>query len=155
MSRRKKGNLWVVAVVLAAAITAAGNTGLVKKVLSGDLVQFGDTFVTRLTGISAPQLNEPLGREIFEFTKKELEGKTVVLITWTTDNTAAGIVYDEKGHPRVQIFYGKGFALSFNEVMLKKGYARVDTKYLPGDLKHYLDLEKEARKSGLGIWKAQ
>jgi len=153
MSKRARNGLWLAAIVLVAAMTAAANTGLVKKVLGGDLVQFGETFVTRLTGIRAPGPDEPLGREIFDFTKRELEGKTVVLITWTLDNTAAGIVYDEEGRPRVQIFYGNGFATSFNEVMLKKGYARVDSKYLPGDLKHYLDLEKEAREKGLGIWK--
>jgi endonuclease YncB( thermonuclease family) len=145
----------VAVTLLSVAAAAAGNTGLVKKVLSGDLVQLGDTFVARLTGIKAPQQNEPLGREIFDFTKRELEGQTVVLITWTTDNTAGGIVYDEEGRPMVQIFYGKGFATSFNEVMLKKGYARVDPKYLPADLKHYLDLEKEAKEKGLGIWKAR
>jgi hypothetical protein len=77
----------------------------------------------------------------------------VKLFTWTTDNTAGGIVHDDKGYPLVQIFYGKGAAVSFNEVMLKKGYARVDLKYLPDDLKHYIDLEKEAREKGLGIWK--
>jgi len=35
---------------------------------------------------------------------------------------------------------------------LQKGYARVEEEYLPEDLKHYLDLEKEAREKGLGIW---
>jgi endonuclease YncB( thermonuclease family) len=155
MPKRIRNGFLLAAVVLAAAITAAANTGLVKKVLGGDLVQFGETFVTRLTGIRAPGPDEPLGREVYEFTKKELEGKTVVLMTWTTDNTAAGIVYDEEGRPMVQIFYGKGFATSFNEVMLKKGYARVDPKYLPADLKHYLDLEREAKEKGLGIWKAR
>jgi endonuclease YncB( thermonuclease family) len=141
--------------MLAAAIFAAANIVLVKKVLSGDLVQIGDTFLARLTGIRAPERNEPLGFEIHDFTKKELEGQTVKLVTWTTDNTAAGIVYDEHGYARVQIFYGKGAAVSFNEVMLKKGYARVDPRYLPDDLKHYYDLEKEAREKGLGIWKVR
>jgi len=155
MSKRMRNGLLLTAIVLAAVMTAAANTGLVKKVLGGDLVQFGKTFVARLTGIRAPGPDEPLGREVYDFTKKELEGKTVVLITWTTDNTAAGIVYDEDGRPRVQIFYGNGFAMSFNEVMLKKGYARVDPKYLPADLKHYLDLEREAKEKGLGIWKAR
>jgi endonuclease YncB( thermonuclease family) len=155
MSKRMRNGLLLAAIVFAAAIAAAGNTGLVKKVLSGDLVQFGDRFVARLTGIRAPERNEPLGYEIYDFTKKELEGQTVVLMTWTTDNTAAGIVHDEKGYPLVQIYYGKGFALSFNEVMLKKGYARVDPKYLPDNLKHYVDLEKAAREKGLGIWKAR
>jgi CubicO group peptidase (beta-lactamase class C family)/predicted RecA/RadA family phage recombinase len=153
MSKKAKSGLLAVAMVLTIAIAAAGNIGLVKKVLSGDLVQIGDTFVARLTGIKAPQRSEVLGQEIYDFTKRELEGQTVKLVTWTTDNTAAGIVHDDKGYPLVQIFYGKGAAVNFNEVMLKKGYARVDLKYLPDDLKHYIGLEKEAREKGLGIWK--
>ena len=148
------------AALLAVAITAAANIGVVTKVLGGDLVQFGDSFRARLTGIRAPLRSEPLGDEIYDFTKRQLEGQTVRLVTWTTDNTAAGIVYDEEGYARVQIFYGrlsgeKGGGVSFNEVLLKKGYARVDPKYLPDELKHYLDLEKDARAKGLGIWKAE
>jgi len=150
-----KSRAVIVVVVLAAAISAAGNIGVIKKVLSGDLVQIGDTFVARLTGIASPPRNEVLGYQIYDFTKRELEGQTVKLFTWTTDNTAAGIVYDEKGYPFVQIFYGKGASVSFNEVLLKKGYARVDPRYLPADLKHYFDLEKEAREKRLGIWKTR
>jgi len=160
MSGSIKCRLLILAAVLAAAITAAANTGVVKKVLGGDIVQFGDEFIVRLTGLRAPRLGEPLGREVYEFTLKELEGKQVQLATWTTDNTAAGIVYDEEGFPFVLIRYGqfsreKGFELCFNEVLLKKGYARVDRKYLPDDLKYYLDLEREAREKGLGIWKSR
>jgi endonuclease YncB( thermonuclease family) len=160
MSRTSKPRGLFAAAVLAAAIAATGNIGTVTKVLSGDLVRIGDSFVARLTGIRAPQRNEPLGYEIYDFTKRRLEGQTVRLFTWTTDNTAAGIVYDEEGYARVQIFYGrltgeKRGGVSFNEVLLKKGYARVDPQYLPDDLKHYYDLEKEARDKGLGIWKAR
>lgn len=139
--------------VLAAALSVLGNVGVIKKVLSGDLLQLSDTFVARLTGIAAPPRDEILGYEIYDFSKRELEGQTVKLFTWTMDNTAAGIVHDDKGHAFVQVYYGKGASVSFNEVMLKKGYARVDPKYLPDDLRHYLDLEKEARDKGLGIWK--
>ena len=134
-------------------ISALSNTGVVKKVLSGDLVQIGDTFIARLTGIKAPSRDDTLGYKIYDFTKRELEGKTVKLFTRTTDNTAAGIVHDENGYPFVEIEYGKGESLSFNEVLLKKGYARVDREYLPDNLKHYLDLEKKAQEKGLGIWK--
>jgi endonuclease YncB( thermonuclease family) len=144
----------IFAVVLAGAVSAAGHTGIIKKVLSADLIQIGDTFVARLTGITAPPRDEAIGYEIYDFTKRELEGQTVAIFTWTTDNTAAGIVHDEKGYPFVQIYYGKQASVSFNEVLLKKGYARVDPKYLPDDLKHYINLEKEAREKGLGIWKA-
>ncbi|UCE42644.1 MAG: thermonuclease family protein [Candidatus Aminicenantes bacterium] len=134
-------------------VSALSNTGVVKKVLSGDLVQIGDTFVARLTGIKAPPRDDTLGYKIYDFTKRELEGKTVKFFTWTTDNTAAGIVHDKNGYPFVEIEYGKGESLSFNEVLLKKGYARVVPKYLPDYLKHYYDLEKEAREKGLGFWK--
>ncbi len=154
MSKILRRGLPVLAALAAFVLSAGANVGTVTKVLGGDLVRFGDTFVARLVGIKAPEIDEPLGREVYEFTKRELEGKTVKLVTWTTDNTAAGIVYDDKGHAFVQIFYGKDRAVSFNEVLLKKGYARVDPKYLPDGLKHYDALEKEAREKGLGIWKA-
>jgi endonuclease YncB( thermonuclease family) len=137
-------------------ILALANTGTIKKVLSGDLVQIGDTFVARLTGITTPPRNETLGYKICDFTKGELEGKTVKLFTWTTDNTAAGIVHDENGYPFVVIEYWKGGEyLRFNEVLLKTGYARVDREYLPDHLKHYLELENEAREKKLGIWEKE
>jgi endonuclease YncB( thermonuclease family) len=76
----------------------------------------------------------------------------VKLFTWTTDNTAKGIVRDDDGYPFVEIEYRKEGWVSFNEILLKKDYARVDREHLPENLKHYLDLEKEAREKGLGIW---
>jgi predicted RecA/RadA family phage recombinase len=51
-----------------------GNTGIVKKVRSGDLVQFDDTFVARLTGIKAADRGEALGPEVHEITKRQREG---------------------------------------------------------------------------------
>jgi len=150
---RNQKKMAFIGMVLAVVVSAAGHTGIIKRVLSGDLVQIGDTFVARLTGIAAPSRDEGIGYEIYDFTKRELEGQTVALFTWTTDNTAAGIVHDEKGYPFVRIFYGEGASVSFNELLLKRGYARVDLQYLPDDLRHYIDLEKEAREKGLGIWK--
>ena len=141
--------------VLLLPISAMSNTGIVKKVLSGDLVQIGDTFVARLTGIKAPPRDETLGYKIYDFTKRELEGKTVKFFTWTTNDSASGIVYDQNGYPFVEIEYGKDLSLNFNEVLLKKGYARIDRKHLPERLKHYLALEKEAREKGLGIWEKE
>jgi endonuclease YncB( thermonuclease family) len=155
MSGIKKRLISVVLLMFALPISALSNTGVVKKVLSGDLVQIGDTFVARLTGIMAPSRDETFGYKIYAFTKKELEGKTVKIFTWTTDNTAAGIVHDENGYPFVEIEYWKEESLSFNEVLLKKGYARVDRKYLPENLKHYLDIEKESQEKGLGIWEKE
>jgi len=129
-----------------------GNTGTVSEVLSGDLVRIGDSFIARLTGIKVPPRNEAMGYKIYDFTKREIEGKMVKLFTWTTDNTAAGIVHDVDGHAFVQIYYGKGMGTNFNELLLKKGYASVDEEFLPDEMKHYLELEKDAREKGLGIW---
>jgi endonuclease YncB( thermonuclease family) len=152
MSVSIQRRLLVLAAFVAFAVSVGANVLTIKKVLGADLVQIGDTFVARLTGIKAPESDEPLGPEVFAFTRKELEGRTVKVFTWTTDNTAAGIVYDDRGRAFVQIYYGKDLAVSFNETLLKKGYARVDPKVLPDDLRHYLDLEQEAREKGLGIW---
>lgn len=140
--------------VLAVCISGPvlGNTRTVDEVLSGDLVRIGDSFIARLTGITVPARETKMGYKIYDFSKREIEGKTVKLFTWTKDNTTAGIVYDSEGRAFVQIYYGKGMETSFNEVLLKKGYARVDEEYLPDELKHYLDLEKEARDKGLGVW---
>ena len=150
-----KKNLMIVVIAIVAVLApdlACGNTGTVSEVLSGDLVRIGDSFIARLTGIKVPPRDEIMGNRIYDFTKREIEGKKIKLFTWTTDNTAAGIVYDGNDHAFVQIYYGKGMETSFNEVLLRKGYARVDEEYLPDDLKHYLELEKEAREKGLGIW---
>lgn len=134
------------------ASTVLANTGVVSEVIAGDLVRIGDSFVARLTGITAPPPGDRLGNEVFKFTKEQLEGKRVRLFTWTTDNTAAGIVHDSEGHPLIQIYFGENFSKSFNEVLLSKGYARVDQEFLPDDLKYYIEIEKEARTRFLGVW---
>lgn len=151
---QKRSLRFVAAAFLVVCISGPvlGNTGTVSEVLSGDVVRIGDSFIARLTGIKVPPRNEAMGYKIYDFTKREIEGKKVKLFTWTTDNTAAGIVRDGDGHAFVQIYYGKGMGTSFNELLLKKGYARVDEDFLPDNLKHYLELEKEAREKGLGIW---
>ena len=41
---------------------------------------------------------------------------------------------------------------NFNELMLKKGYARVNEKYLPKELEYFKDLENEAKTNNFGIW---
>jgi len=154
MNRRTVLLMLVALLLIAAPAAAGGNTGTVTKVLGGDLVRIGDSFVARLTGVAAPDTNDALGGEIFAFTRGELEGKLVKLFTWTTDNTAAGIVRDEEDRAFIQIYYGKDFSISFNELLLEKGYARIDEEHLPEDLtERYRGLEKKAREKGLGIWK--
>ena len=89
--KSKPATIIFAAVLLAVFIsdTACSNTGTIDEVLSGDLVRIGDSFIARLTGIKAPPRNEIMGYRIYDFTKREIEGKKIKLFTWTTDNTAA------------------------------------------------------------------
>jgi len=64
MSKRAKSGALAAVLLFVAAITAAGNIGLVKKVLGGDIVLIGDSFVARPTGIGAPERSEPLQTQI-------------------------------------------------------------------------------------------
>jgi len=48
--------------------------------------------------------------------------------------------------------HGEDLSTNFNEVLLKKGYARVDNKYLPKDLEYYQELQDGARKKEIRIW---
>lgn len=146
----------------------------IGKVYCGDRIEIEGWETVRLTGIKAPGLDEPMGKEAFEFTKKELEGKLVEIYTFTTDNTAEGIVRDKEGLARVLVRYGDighekkdtsdpSYAISpdyeqhqsvdFNALMLVKGLARVDEAFLPEYLDYYKDLEAIARQEKAGIWK--
>jgi endonuclease YncB( thermonuclease family) len=147
----KRVLLFLAVALVSAPASAGGNTGTVSEVISGDLVRFGN-FTARLTGIEAPAKDTVMGKRVFEFTKAELEGGLVKFFTWTTDNTAAGIVYDGKGRAFVQIYYGPEMKTSFNELLLSMGFARVDRSRLPDGLEHYLEIEKKARDGRLGIW---
>ncbi|MBU8869514.1 MAG: thermonuclease family protein [Gemmatimonadales bacterium] len=140
------------AVIVSMAVSASANTGVVEKVIDGGTIRIGGSFVARFTGLAVPDTTTSIGLMIRDFTRQELEGKLTRLFTWTTDNTAAGIVRDGNDLPFVQIRYGDDLSTSFNEVLLEKGYARVDRNWLPEDLAHYVDLEREARRKEFGIW---
>lgn len=158
--------LLVAAAVYVVALPAVvmANTATIEKVYQGDRLQIKGWEIVRLTGIIAPKLDENCGEEACQFTKQELEGKLVVMRTYTTDNTAAGIVRDAEGLCMVQIEY-EGDSLSrsektkdapqlvdFNALMLAKGLARVDEMYLPTWLQHYKEIEDVAQEKKIGIW---
>ncbi len=139
-------------------LISAANTGTIMTVHSGDLIEFEGGFTVKLLGIRTPDKSTKLGYQVYDFTKLELEGKVVKLFTYTTNNMASGIVYGDEGHPFAQIVYGKGlnsrdWSVNFNELLLRRGYAIVDNKYLPEELRHFIDIEKTARAQKLGIWK--
>lgn len=122
-----------------------------------DYVIDGDTFVSddekyRLLLVDTPETVhpdkgvQPYGKEASNFTKNALEGQTVE------------IAYDvEKKDP-----YGRNLVYvyknnhSFNETLLKEGYAKVvvfkpNTKYAS----KYKKIEQEAQSHNKGMWKYQ
>jgi len=148
--------IWLMAIAswFVYPVEAGGNTGTVTEVIRGDIVTIGESFTARLTGVKVlTSDSSEIGERILNFAKEELQGSLVKLFTWTTDNTAAGIVYDSNDYPFVTIYYGENFEKCFNEILLSKGFAEVDTLWLPQDRLYYMDLEKHARENGLGIWK--
>ncbi|MFO7660504.1 MAG: thermonuclease family protein [Candidatus Cloacimonadaceae bacterium] len=158
--RMNPTSLILIAAIFSITILNA-NILTVGEVYSGDRFEIKGWEKVGLTGIKAPKLNEPMGKEAFEFTKKELEGKLVEINTYTTDNTAVGIVRDKEGLARVVVRYGdighekkaRPQSVDFNALMLIKGLARVDEAFLPEHLQYYKDLEAIARQEKVGIWK--
>ncbi len=135
------------------ALPVYANTLIVDDVKAGGIIVFErNNFTTRLTGLEVPGMDHRLGLEIWDFIKKAVHGKKVKVFTWTTDNTATGIVHDDDGYPFVQIEYGMEGDTNLNELLLRKGYARVAPDYLPDDLEHFKDIEKEAQANQVGIW---
>lgn len=151
-------------VCAAIPMTARANTATIQEVLQADRIKIKGWEVVRLTGIVAPKTDEPCGEEALQFAKGELEGKLVKIATYTTDNTAEGIVRDAEGLCMIQINYGgethdkkdqsgsKSLSVDFNALLLEKGLARVDEKYLPDWLEHYREIEEKAKSEKLGIW---
>ena len=142
----------VFAILLLVTFTQAGMR-TVATVHSGDVVEIEGGFTVRLSGICAPALDERLGRTVFDFTRSKLEGKRVIMSTWTTDNMASGIVHDSTGRAFANFEYSEaGKWLSISDELVRRGYAKVDTAYLPPYMTHLLELQRTAQKEHLGIW---
>ena len=138
--------LLTVVLVLAVIGSAQGNQRKIVKVYAGDLVEIEGGWKTRIAGIECPGCDKERAKQAREFAEKELKGKRVSFYTWTEDNTADGIVYDEDGIPFATIKYGSK-QKDFGEVMLEKGLAKVDPEHLPKDKKYYMELERKTREA--------
>jgi endonuclease YncB( thermonuclease family) len=155
MRRRFLSPLFILTAVVAIPVTA--NTLVVAKVSSGNLIEFEGGFAVHLAGISVPGPDTPIGRQAHAVVKQRIEGKRVAVFTWTTDNTAAGIVHGEDGLAFATIVYGRGLSekgsgTDIAAELLELGYARVDPEHLPDGYEHYRDIERRAKQQNLGIW---
>lgn len=149
---RRSFMILLVAIISFLAATAAANTLVVSEVRGGCVVEFEGGFTVHLTGVSVPGERTRVGYQAYDFAKRRLEGKRVAVFTWTTDNTAAGIVYGDDGLAFAKIKYGKGLSTDIAEELLERGLARVDPDHLPDGCEHYPEIERQAKEEKLGLW---
>ena len=142
----------VVTALLVFTPTAAANTLTVAKVHDGGTVEFEGGFTVHILGILVPSPETVVGRKAFDHVKRQLEGKVVKVFTWTTDNTAASIVYGDDELAFAKIMCGEGLATDIAAELLECGFAQVDSDHLPEGCLHYRTIETRAREDNVGIW---
>ncbi|MDD3646117.1 MAG: thermonuclease family protein [Candidatus Gracilibacteria bacterium] len=125
----------------------------VERVVDGDtmdvIFENGNIERLRLIGVDTPETKHPrkpveeFGIEAYNFTKKTLEGKYVLLETGIEDRGKYG---------RLLAYIYIDETTSFNEMLIEKGYARAYLKYPFKYSKLYASLEKQAKKNKVGLW---
>ena len=130
-----------------------GRTLVIAKVISGDEFELEDGQKVDFVGIDAPDQGEYLYLEVYDFAKRQLEGKKVACRSYKQRDVEGNDAYfDEDGYLHMQIEYEKDFQTDFNALLLEKGYARIDENDLPEELERYRELEQQAKENKLGIW---
>ena len=149
------------------AISAPKETGgyfYVERAVDGDTLKLSGGERVRLIGVDTPELHESqklerdaarsrkdiatiqgMGRQAAEFTRSLVQGRKVSL------------EYDVKKRDR----YGRILAYVYledgtfvNAKIIEEGYGQVMT--IPPNVKHadhFLELERQARQDGKGLWK--
>lgn len=137
---------------------------LVKRVIDGDTLQLETGERVRLIGIDTPEMHESdklyrdsqrtkqdvrtiqeLGRRAYEFTRKLVEGKRVVL-EFDVEK------YDKYSRLLAYVYLKDDTFV--NAEIVKQGYASLMT--IPPNVKYadlFLKLYQEARKNRRGLWK--
>jgi endonuclease YncB( thermonuclease family) len=132
--------------------SAAANTLVVAAVHPGCVVEFEGGFMVHLTGIAVPEAESKNGWSADDFVKRRLVGKRVAVFTWTTDNTATGIVHGEDALAFAKVMYGADLSIDIASELLERGFARVDPENLPEGFEHYREIERHAKERRLGAW---
>lgn len=128
--------------------------GEVVKVVDGDTIEVyieGKRERVRLLGIDTPELHrpekgvEPFAQEASDYTRRRLSGRRVKLIRDPDSD-------DRDKYGRLLRFVELPDGSDFSAELVEEGYARVLLDYSCSRKQIYLDLQKEARESGVGMW---
>lgn len=134
-------------------IWESGDIAFVKRVVDGDTLLLADGTRVRLLGVDTPEtkhpeiLPQPFGLEAEQFTRKHVEGQSVVL---TLDRERL----DRFGRLLAYVHKEKWF---LNEELIRAGLSKAEIKFSYSSLKkkQFLRAQKEAQKNKAGIWKSQ
>ena len=134
----------------------------VSRVIDGDTIQLEDGRKVRLILVDTPETKHPkkgveyFGKEASEFTRNNLEGKTVYLEKDVSETDKYGrllryvwIARPSSDNP-TKTEIGN---MCFNAALLSGGYARLAT--FPPDVKYvdfFRTLESQARQGDAGLW---
>ena len=101
-------------------------------------------------GMDTPETKHPtkavqyFGREASAFTKAHLEGKTVALARDRTGDTV-----DRYGRLLRYVYLG---GQNFNARRIRDGYAHAYRRFPFSKRTEFIQLEEQARRSGIGLW---
>lgn len=128
--------------------TAAGDTVRVIRVVDGDTVEIEGGQRVRYIGIDTPESTtqqECFGKEASAKNRELVEGKLVRLEKDVSET-------DRFGRLLRYVYVGD---VMVNAELVRQGYAQAAT--FPPDVKHqelFLQLQREAREAGRGLWSA-
>jgi micrococcal nuclease len=143
--------LGFVALVAAAPRFESGESGVVKDIIDGDSFMLDNGLEVRLAQIEAPRVRpgDTWGPQATARLEAMLKGKRVEL-------RYGGLRRDRRGRALAQVFVPQGFGKEpvwVQTTLLQEGIARVhtyaDNRAAIGEL---WTAEREARRSGRGIW---
>lgn len=129
----------------------ATNEATVSHVVDGDTIKISTGQTIRFIGIDTPELHHPkksvqcFGKEAKDETTKLIFGKHVRLEKDVSEKDRYGRL--------LRYVYVDGKMI--NEVLVKQGYARINT--FPPDVKYanlFLLAQKEAQNQNRGLWKS-
>ena len=125
----------------------AGETAVVTHIVDGDTIDVeinGQSFRVRYIGMDTPERGDLFYNEATEVNRQLVDGQTVTMVKDVSET-------DRYGRLLRYIYLEDGTFV--NAELVRQGYAQVAT--FPPDVRFqetYLELEREARQAGYGLW---